>query len=302
MFSIKPLLTAGALAALVGSAPAGAQAGPDGDDAIVVRNRLEQTQRHVEVLSKAISRRPRVDKPLSKWYAPMCVGVYGLAADKARQLIGRIEANAAAFGIRAAGEGCLVNTLVAFTKDSRSEIGRLKKSAPWLFETLLDYEYDRILRGTGAAQAWHSTRVKDVDGMEFGTLSLGKGIPDVLMSTPFKASHFDQQLRVDIEASMVVFDNAFVSGKTIQQLADYATVRLLASTHDIGNPGGGEIDTILTLFAEGASPPEGLTSFDRAYLGALYRLPPNARGSALHEATWSAFRRGYYDAADQPAN
>lgn len=288
-------------AAFCGLASAGtafAQIMPAQNDDIVVQGQLQEAERQVETLTRAITRRPRVDKPIAKQYAGICVGVHGLAEEFAHVLIAQIEANAQWLDIHVLGSGCTVNTIIAFTGNSRGEIERLRKEEPWLFETLLDYEYDRILRGNGAAQSWQATQVKGADGKEFSTIMIGDIPREVQSNKQAFASNLADQLRVDVEGSIVVFDNAYVPGKSIQQLADYATMRLFAPTDDISNGSESGMATILSLFGEDGMAPEGLTSFDRAYLGALYKLPPTARGQAIHDATWTAYRQAHYEAED----
>jgi hypothetical protein len=86
-----------------------------------------------------------------------------------------------------------------------------------------------------------------------------------------------RETREDMLSALVVIDKATVASLSPVQIADYASLRLLAPT--------GEVDvaeaesappTILTLFAAQASAPQQMTRFDRAYLNALYRLPPGA--------------------------
>lgn len=285
-------------ASLCGQAAAGAaaaQAVAQPSDEIVVRGAAEQAERQVEALTRAITRRPRIDQPIARQFAGICVGVYGLSSNFTLVLIARIEANARSLGIHVLGRGCTVNTLVAFALNSRAEVQRLKKAEPWLFETLLDYEYDRILRGNGAAQSWQATQLKGADGKEFATIMIGEPPRPVQTSKQPFASNIADQLRLDVEGSIVVFDNAYVAGKSIQQLADYATMRLFAPTDDTSSGSEGGMATILSLFADEGSAPDGLTAFDRAFLGALYKLPPTARGEAIHDATWSAYRRGHFE-------
>jgi len=76
----------------------------------------------------------------------------------------------------------------------------------------------------------------------------------------------------------VLFDRTGVRGKTVIQLADYATMRGFARTRPA--EGDAAIDTILALFDEGAVPPGGLTDFDKAYLRSLYEGIPNLRGQS----------------------
>ena len=67
----------------------------------------------------------------------------------------------------------------------------------------------------------------------------------------------------------MLFDREAVRGKTIIQLADYATMRSFARTR----PAGGEaaLDTILALFDPDHAPPPTLTDFDQAYLRSVYK-------------------------------
>jgi hypothetical protein len=82
-------------------------------------------------------------------------------------------------------------------------------------------------------------------------------------------------VREDITQVVVVFDLDQVHGKSLDQLADYATMRGLAQTRPVEDAPA--MDTILTLF-HSASPPQALTQFDRAYLAALYDSIPNLPG------------------------
>jgi len=289
---------AGAVLGLV-AIPAAAQDAPLGNNEIVVQAELQEAEQQVETLTREITRRPRTDKPISKRYSGVCIGVLGLAESYSHVLIDRIEENARALDIHILDQGCKVNTLVAFTRDSRAEIERLREEEPWLFETLLDYEYERILRGNGAVQAWQATQVKGADGKLLRTAMLPcpPSCPprEVQINDQPFASNIAQQLRVDIEGSIVVFDNAYIPGKSIQQLADYATMRLFAPTDDVSGEESEQMPTILSLFGEDGDAPDGLTPFDRAYLEALYRLPPTARGGAIHDATWTAYREARYE-------
>lgn len=269
-----------------------AEAAPPSAD-IVVQGELEEAERQVEALAAAVTRRPRVDKPIARQFGGICIGVHGMSADFAHVLIARIEQNARGLGIHVLGEGCNVNTLISFAKDSRAEVERLRKDEPWLFSTLLDYEYKRILRGNGAVQAWHATEVKGADGKEFASAIINGR--EVEINDQPLASHLAQQLRVDITGAIVVFDNSQVPGKSIQQLADYATMRLFAPTDDLSNGSPADMPTILSLFADGADAPDGLSDFDRAYLGALYKLPPTARGAAVGDAARAAYRQARYE-------
>lgn len=258
---------------------------------VVTAEQEREAEQRVEKMTRAITRRPRVDKPIARQYGQICVGIVGLKSDLAVALGQRVYENARRLDIGVAPDGCQVNTLIAFVDDARAEVEDLRKSAPWLFETLLDYEYERVLRGNGGAHAWHSFQVKEADGKELAVIEVGDPPRQVQSGDPFNATRMAQQIRTDIIGSVVIIDRDRVPGKTIQQLADYASIRSFASVDDLSNGGPNDTPTILSLFEADGVNAEGLTEFDWSYLEALYRLPVTARGSAVHDATWTSYRR-----------
>lgn len=291
------------LALLCGSCftlPAAAQdTGEDGRE-IIVRGQRTTERSIVSSMAQDITRRPRIDKPLSRRYNAVCLGLYGMKAETGLALLAQIEGNLDNLGIRRDKEGCQVNSLIAFVQDGPKTVKALRKDHPQLFDGLLDHEVDRIFAGNGAVQAWQTTLVKGADGKEFYSGTFGNPPREVEINNGYRASNLAQQIRADILGAVIVFDNDYVPGKTIQQLADYATMRLVAPTADLSEEAG--ISSILTLFAEDSLTPEGLTDFDWAYLNALYRLPPTASGSSIRGATWAEYRKLTKDSAsDDPA-
>jgi hypothetical protein len=76
-------------------------------------------------------------------------------------------------------------------------------------------------------------------------------------------------IRADITQVVVLFDREGVRGKSIVQLADYATMRSFARTRPAGADAA--VDTILALFDPAHDPPTELTAFDQAYLRSVYK-------------------------------
>jgi hypothetical protein len=74
----------------------------------------------------------------------------------------------------------------------------------------------------------------------------------------------------DILSAVVLFDEEAVVGMTLEQLADYATMRGLSHTR----PADGDepMGTILAMFSDGT---DRLTPFDIAYLRSLYYAQSN---------------------------
>ncbi|HEX4847752.1 MAG TPA: hypothetical protein VFV30_06385 [Novosphingobium sp.] len=200
----------------------------------------------------------------------------------------QITRNAQAIGRPVAKPGCQPNVWIAFLSDSKAQVAQLRKLDPAMFDTLQSYEIERIFSGSGAAQVWHSTEIRNADGrpiqiMEFETTA-GRKV-EVGFTSQYSAGRLVSPIRNDINATIVVFDRDRANGKTVRQLADYATMRIFAPVRDFDAVPEDVVPTILLLFTPGADAPGGLTEFDWAYLAAYYKLDRGAQPSAVHDAT-----------------
>ena len=269
------------------------------DSEPIIVQGLREAEERVEVMTRKITRRPRVDKPISKFYSQACFGVFGMDEAYAAAIIDRMQENARRLDIPVGGEGCQVNVLVGFVTDGVEEVQKLRKSDPAIFGSLLDYEYDRIMRGNGAVQAWHGTTVKSSDGREFSGATTADGDSYSINRQYGGSTRMGQPIRVDMDGAIVLIDAKRTPGKTVRQLADYASMRAFVSVDDTSEGGGSGIDTILSLFDEDGFAPGGLTRFDKAYLEAVYKLPANASGQRIHDATWSIYRGEELDEEDE---
>jgi hypothetical protein len=80
----------------------------------------------------------------------------------------------------------------------------------------------------------------------------------------------------DLVTTLVVIEAGAVAGLSPVQVADYASLRLLAPTGEVAPDGERSAATILTLFAAPDKAPAQMTRADRAYLRSLYKLPRTA--------------------------
>ncbi len=292
-------LFAGTLLALLVpfSASAQADAGADGVEGqeIIVSGSREAEEKALRTLTADVTRRPRIDKPSSRFYGPVCLRIIGIKADYSDVLASRIKDNARQVDAPVAQDGCQPNALVIFTKDARASVDWLRKEEPWIFTNLLDYEFDRIIAGTEAAHAWQTTELRSVDGkpLQYQIIN-GR---EVVVNPQYQTGRLSPPVRVDMVGAVVMIDSAYIPGKTLQQLADYASFRLLASISETSEDGDGAeaMPTILSLFDDTANAPDELTRFDRAYLRALYNLRPNAPASAIRDATVRVYYGGKVD-------
>ena len=279
-----------AVLALMLIAPAGAYAQPVGaaDPVIVVVGSRAEQADIAASQAKAITLRPPVDNPLPRRYAPICVKLFGIDPAYGALIAKRIRDNAKTLKRLVGGPNCQPNVWIGFSKNSRAEVERLRKQEPALFATLDDFEVDRIFKGSGAAQAWHATEIRSVDGRPLVTVEISS--PDlarnivVKQNQQYQGGRLVSPIRSDINGTIVIFDRDRANGKSVQQLADYATFRILAPVQDLAVVPEKSMPSILQLFSEGGDPPDGLTEFDWAYLSAYYKLDRGAKVSAIHDA------------------
>lgn len=271
-------LLACAVAALVES-PAAAQ---QGEDSIVVTGQAERPANDaVAAQARAITRADPAlrDVPLALMQDRLCPGVIGMTMAGAAPIIDRIRATAQELGIPLADDaGCRANLVLMIVPDGAQELAALHRSSPQLFETLTVPERRDLLASPGPARAWHVTSMRSRDGFRIPQAESLDRPPATTMWSAHSKIYL--AVRQDIDASFVLLDSAAVKGKTLVQLADYATMRGLARTQVPEGDAAG-LDTILTLFASDGVPPEGLTHFDRAYLAALYNSPANLPGMQI---------------------
>lgn len=279
----RRFIALGLAAALWSFAPASAQDHPTTPD-ILVEGQTEKPATQSEVTHEARQVTEGGDfrhSPLARFEDPVCPGIMGLTLDAAELMVDRIRYNAENLGLRLASEnGCAPNLIVAFVPDAKGQMAALDHAHGYLFSALDLTEKRALLAEAGPARVWTTTVMRTRDGMPVYGSNPRAGDP--MSSAPVVSmwmahSRIYLPIRNDIAQVLVVFDRDQVKGKTLIQLADYATMRGLAKTKPAANAKA--MDTILALF-DGGAPPTGLTQFDRAYLAALYEDIPNLPGIA----------------------
>ncbi len=285
-FGLKRVLLASALIA----SPLTAQDAPS-DDEIVVVGKTEADA--VKDLAETITRRSRVDKPISRFQDPVCLKVSGMPEERAALVEDRIEANARQVGAKLAEPDCKINTLVAFVNDAPGLFERLREDEPWLFNDMMRHEFDRVAKEDSGVRAWHTQMMRDSAGREIPyevVLINGRHIEMPVLRV-YKASRLQIPISMELTGSVVLIDLAHVSGKTFRQLADYASMRILGMTGSERVEGSDtRIPTIMTLFDEGETAPAGWTEFDQAYLTALYDTQYYARSGSVRNMTLRRYR------------
>jgi len=264
---------------------------------IVVTGELPP-QREVTRQARAITVPTGIDTaPLPLFADRLCPGVFGIRSDFAAVIIDRIRANAERFELPMTEDDgtCAPNFVVAFVDDGRMTLQEIADEQYRLFRGTPWRERLKLLAEDGPARAWTATETRTRDGVP---------LPEDPVTGVQTAAQWNAASRVllpvreDIVFVLVLIERNAAPGRTLLQLADYATMRGLARTRPV-EADRAPLDTILVLFDPSAEPPSELTAFDSAYLGALYRGSPAKAGLGKVVAVNGELRR--QAAAEQAA-
>lgn len=217
------------------------------------------------------------DEPLPRFDGYACPGVIGLNIDYAQMLVARIRMIAQDLHIPLAPEGtCHPNIFVSFTEDGRADMAAIQKKTHLLTDVLTVQERAELLDEPGPVRVLSVVETRMQNGAQMPRRKNLSEIPTATMEGG--QSLISTAAERHITQVIVLIDREHAAGKTIHQLADYAVMRVFARTRDAS--GGNAPVSILGLFDAKASPPEGMTAFDRAYLAALYEGPSHVKGIA----------------------
>lgn len=223
----------------------------------------------------ALTTPARANEPVARFFDEVCPGVAGLQLESAAAVVGRMRANAEEFGLRLAPDGaCDANVLVVFVEDGQAVLSQLRNQRGYMFSELSRAERDALLAAPGPARVFLRTRDYGRDGMPVYRRDNLTEIPQTRMWMAH--SKIYSATRRDIHNVLVLFDRAGVNELTLNQLADYASLRAFAQLR----PRAAEGPTIASLFEPGVDRSDGLTERDRAFLTALYRGIPNMPAKA----------------------
>ena len=285
------LITALAGAAGQAAPPPAAQSDP-----IIVEGEKPQSEQALTDLARDIAGNPRPRRPLARFEQPLCLMVAAADADLARAVAERIIENARAARVPVRGNGCKPNALLTFSEDAQAQLRDVRASGRRLFAGLSAREIDAALGARDPVYVFQASKQSSNTGepIVHSPEAFGSGGIPGPQNKIWSAGRLKRDIREDMLAALVVVDNAAVAGLTPVQIADYASLRLLAPTGevDVAEAGVDAPRTIMTLFAATESAPQGMTRFDRAYLRALYRLPAGSFASEVLRAAVVEAARG----------
>ncbi|RDE06850.1 hypothetical protein [Sphingomonas aracearum] len=207
---------------------------------------------------------------LSRFAAPVCPLVVGLAPPSNAAIENRIRQVAAEASVKQGKPQCAANLLLVVAQDADAFVTATRRRLPGIFNDLPAAELSRALK-SGPVHAWNSVEVQNEDGERISGAT-DEGVKILVVRRASRMFETTQQV---VWRSVLVINAQALAGKTLTQLADYAAMRTLAGARPPERPGGP--DTILTLFDDGPPPPAQMTDVDRGFLRGLYRTRPNGR-------------------------
>ncbi len=239
------------------------------DDVIVTGKRAPPIEVTRKIL-RAITPRVGGNQQLPRMTDAACVKVGGVKLEIARAIADRIVANAAEAGMAVGKPSCTANILVMIATDGRAEAQEVLLKQAYIFDGQSS-SLSRFTNAPGPARVFAAKSLASMDGdrpmvggKAGGALS-DLGAPELKQSY---ATRMGPMVRRVVDTVILIIDRSALVGKTPTQIADYATMRVLAGANYSLDAGD---DTILSLLHEDSNPPTELTRIDRSLLMELYR-------------------------------
>lgn len=297
---VTAAIVAGLLSALVDAAPPSAsstlpsvglagtpqEAGSGAPQVTIQAESKQDLERRAKSFVQRLVRSGRFyDESLSRWRSPLCFEVAGLPKAQGDFVLTRLSGDASAAGIRLAGDPCQPNFIVILTSQSDAFIKALQARSPRMFGDAPRAQIQRFLHPSErrVVRVWYNADWVGSDGTPLSRLgTVCGGVPISWMTNEIPTSctqigsHLQRSNVIGFLSVIVVVDRNHAGNSTFGQLSDYIAMVGLADIDP--DEDYGDTPTILSLFnPAGASAPPGLTPWDQAFLGALYRTDQTSR-------------------------
>ncbi len=280
-------LLAAAFSFVTGRACADSQNGADSsreaaltDEVIVEGTRLE-VERRVHAFVSNITRRGYGTESLVRWREPICPLVAGLTSEQGEYILYGVTQAASAAGAPLGAEKCRPNLHIVVASEPEKLVERWSKRARGLFGDTSPTTVRNFLQDSPRpVRVWYNTEL--VCGAGGGSPRIEKGpggdlsvqessIGCIIRDTRLQTNYVDT-----FSSVIVMVDADLIKDIKLGQLADYVAMVGLAKM-DV-DASLGDAPTILRLFADSADvAPPTMSTWDRAYLKALYRTPQQSR-------------------------
>jgi hypothetical protein len=229
-------------------------------------------ERRVDAFVRAITRNPGLsdEDSLVRWNSPICLLVAGLTAEDVKLVSARLSQISSSSGAPLARSSCQPNFIVVATSEPDRVLNAWYARDSRLFGDAASAQIRQFLESSQSrpVRVWYN-----IDpGRKSGTRN-GHFIPS---NTRAESSAFVGHTAFDFLSVFAIIDTHRTEHTTLDQLADY--VAMAGLTRVDLDAGLGSAPSILRLFAASReNQPSGLSSWDVAFLKALYQSNQTSR-------------------------
>lgn len=251
---------------------------------VTVESQRQQIEHQAYEFVRKATKNPQFrEESLPRWNAPLCFAVAGLPTEQGLFALGRLADVARAAGAKVAPRGCKYNFYVVFMAHPDTPLQKAFHRNPKAFDKCDGVPAVREFLTPSkprAVRVWHNVKAFGPDGMPMGASGVCSGVVVDRQDFPVNLQYFASRIeRYDVIAftlALVIVDTAYPQPLKLRQLVDYAAMAGLA---DVASDADlGDTPTVLRLFDEPPDQqPAGLTSWDEAFLGALYQTNQASR-------------------------
>jgi len=212
---------------------------------------------------------------LQRWNSPICPLVAGLSSEGGEFILARLSQIARDSRAPLAPEHCRPNLYVVITGNPDLLVEKWTKRDRGMFNTCNGYGYVReFLRSRQPVRAFYNATLISTDGAhrDLAALDVAGMRLDFSLNSCISAGVAGSRLIYGaiqaLSAVVIVVDGVRIAHLNMGQLADYVSMVGLAQIRLDANTG--TAPTILGLFRESDSPPQGLSLWDSSFLKSLY--------------------------------
>lgn len=256
------------------------------DDIVVTAPENIGTRRNqLRKMADVVLREPRRGRPTARYFQQLCPEIRGLSDEAAKLVLAQMKQYGREVGVGFRHrESCSPNALLAFIPSTEGQADTWLTSQSRSLRHLLSYQRAEVIAERGPVRAWNVSQMRDVDGRPLFNGN-GRRVEDMIEQKFANfvrlESRLTHNITNEITDSTVLIELEAIDGKTIEQLAAYALMRIAVGVRLPSDSQPSAAMTILTLFDDDDLAAEGLTDFDRALLAKLYAIPANAEKQRL---------------------
>jgi hypothetical protein len=230
---------------------------------VVEARRRRELERQISTFVSTITMPSRTES-LARWQRAICLFVAGLPLDKGKFVLQRLSQVASEAGLKLATQGCLPNLLVVMTPEPELFLQKWWRKNPRLFDTYRGVGgIKRTIRTDAPVRVFYNACSAAPPAKPFALrveLDCHKGLTGSKLTWGAVRAIYSVIVVVDLQQTKAM---------QVEPLTDYIAMLALAQIRT--DPDLGTAPTILRLFDEtNASRPQGLSTWDRAFLASLY--------------------------------